>query len=60
MHSNGFHSSSQISEKYGKDKEVLVNLKERVAQRMKENRSERLKDEKSAEQGILGEAKEAE
>lgn len=60
MHSNGFHSSSQISEKYGEDKEAVVNLKERVEGRLKENWSERLKDEKSAVQGILGEVKEAE
>lgn len=54
-----FHSSSWISEKCREDKEAVVNVRERVAQRMKENWSERLKDEKSAEQGISGEVREA-
>lgn len=55
-----FHSSSRISEKCRENKEAVVNMRERVAQRMKENWSERLKDEKSAEQGISGEVREAE
>lgn len=59
MHSNGFHSSSQISEKCREDKEAFVNMKEKVARTMTENWSERLKDETSAEQGILVDVKEA-
>ncbi len=55
-----FHSSSRISEKCREDKEAVVNMREMVAQRMKENWSERLKDEKSAEQGISGKVREAE
>lgn len=60
MHSNGFYSSSRISEQCREDKDAIVKTKERVGWGMKSNWSERLKDEKSAEQGILGEMKEAE
>lgn len=52
MYSNGFHLSSQISEKYGEDKGAVVNMKGRVARRIKEDLKWRIECEKSAEQGF--------
>lgn len=48
MHSNGFHSSSRISERRGEDKDKVVYTKGESG--TGEVGSERLKDEKSAEQ----------
>lgn len=55
MHSNGFHLSSQISEKYGEDKGAVVNMKGSVVRRIKEDLKLRIECEKSAEQGFCGE-----
>lgn len=52
MHSNGFHLSSQISEKYGEDKGAVVNMKGSVARRIKEGLKLRIECEKFEEQGL--------
>lgn len=56
MHSNGFYSSSGISEK--RRARQRSSCQHEGKSGMKENWSERLKDENSAEQGIFGEVKE--
>jgi len=53
MLSNGFRSSSRISEQRRRDKDAVVNAKVQMASGMKTIWSVRLKDEKSAEQGIF-------